>query len=134
MLTWFKLAICLTVNCHPSCRLANWSYVVKQRICSSQSFLRKKWRKLHLASVSWSVLCRSGTVQLYICSRLKTVFLELFVAKNRIIRGLPLRLSTLHQFRPFLSYIRIPREPKKTNAVVICVGTRSSHTVSRYGA
>ena len=29
---------------------------------------------------------------------------------------------------------RVPREPKKTNTVAMCVGTRSSYTASKHGA
>ena len=72
-------------------------------------------------------------MQLYF-SRLKTVFLKVFAAKNGIPCGLPLCLNTLHLFRPFLSDVRIPREPKKTNMVTMCVLTRSSHTMSRHHA
>ena len=67
----------------------------------------------------------------YIRPRLKTVFLKVFTAKNRVHRGLSLHSTMLHLFHPFPSDVRIPREPKKTNTVVPCVGTCSNHTASR---
>ena len=68
-----------------------------------------------------------------VCSRLKTVSFEMLAAKNRILRGIPLRSSTIHLFRPFLYQAGIPKDPKKTNTVAMCVETRSSHAPSRHG-
>ena len=69
-----------------------------------------------------------------ICSRLKTVLFKMTAAKNRILHGIPLRSTKLYLFCPFLSQAGIPREPKKTNTIAMCLGTRSNHTVSRHGA
>lgn len=102
-----------------------------RRIRSSRSFPRKNggnslW--LQFSGQLNAKLCSD------ICSRLKTVFFEMLAAKNRILRGIPLRSSTLHLLRPFLSQEGILRELEKTNTVAVCVGTRSSHAASRHCA